>query len=104
MGKSISLHSLYLRTPITKESTEVGPGGCCANKGKGPSRVYQGTFTETEAVAGMRVPVVLSTFQASIMHRYPAGLEVKTPGKGAYPLAFRHLNCMMREAPALPLV
>lgn len=55
MGESISLQSLYLGALITKESTEVGPGGCCANKGKGPSRVYQGKFTEREAVACMRV-------------------------------------------------
>lgn len=35
MGESISLHSLYLRTPITKESTEVDLEAVVQTKAKG---------------------------------------------------------------------
>lgn len=45
------------------------------------SSVYQGKFIEREAIAVTGFPVVLSTFQASTMHKYIAGLEVRLQEK-----------------------
>lgn len=75
MGEIITLSFLYLRTPIPKYSTGIASGGCSAYKGRWPSSVYEGKFTEREAAVNVRVPILFGTFQARIMHKDPAGLE-----------------------------
>lgn len=52
----------------------------------------------------MRDPVILSIFQGKVTYKDSVGLEVTLQVREFAPWPVRHLSCLMREAPALPLV
>lgn len=59
---------------------------------------------EEETVVGVRIPCYVGTFLARVIHNDPAGLKVRRHEKAPAPWIVKHLNYMIREASALPLM
>lgn len=102
MGESMPLHYLYLRTSIPSGALEQDLEVVLHTKANGQAVIFREILQREKQWLVRRYPVVFYTFQPRVMHKDPAGPEVRTQERELAPWPVKHLNFLTREAPALP--